>query len=150
MNKQGIDNWKLMEVIDDISIVNDDSFKYVNKLFDELDLPKNSFEGINRKETLIQWSKLPNHYTFHLDNYDEKFVEMSFGRSKLSEKEKMIITYDWGDPAIIIPTDIFIKDWEGFIASTVWETIMVSEDLELIMEVSRDYLLHSNFPIITN
>ncbi|TCI85060.1 hypothetical protein [Tenacibaculum sp. M341] len=148
MENQDINNWKLLEVIDEILIVDEKSQNYIKDVFDEINIPKTSFEDGNRVKTQINWVKIPTYNKFFFDNEgDEKENEIALRNSKLSNKENLIITYGWNEPAIKISTQKFIDEWEDFIASTHWETIIFSEDLELIIEVSRDYFMHSNFLI---
>lgn len=144
-----IKNWKLREVIDDIVIISPDSIKKRNELLDELKLPQSEdLTGMNRAETNIDWFRMPQYYKFFFDKEDwEDTIQEWLKASKLSEVEKILITYGWEEPMIKVPTKLFFEDWEGFFRSTLWETIIFSEDYNLIMEVSRDYYLHSNFEI---
>lgn len=148
MNKEDIKNWKLEEVINDIVIIDDVSQDYVKRILDKLKIPTTNHTSTNREFTEIDWKKISSYYKFFFDNEkEEELNKEAFRNSALSKKENLIITYGWNEPPIKISTQKFIKDWEDFIASTQWETIIFSEDLELIMEVSRDYNLHSNFKI---
>ncbi len=148
MNKEDIKNWKLEEIIDDIVIIDELSQDYVGRILDELNVPTTNHVTTNRAFTEIDWQKMDNYFKFFLDNEgEEELNERAFRNSILSKKEKLIIIYGWNEPPVKISTKKFISDWEDFMASTQWETIIFSEDLELIMEVSRDYHVHSNFKI---
>lgn len=147
MKKEDIKNWKLLEVLSEIIIVKDDSSDYFDFLVDELDIPMANHSTINREFTNINWLKMSPYFKFYLDDDTHENNEIAFNKSKLSKKENLLILYGSKQPAILIPTKLFIRDWEDFIASTQWETIIFSEDFELVMEVSRDYYLHSNFKI---
>jgi len=46
---------------------------------------------------------------------------------------------------IKLPTNIFIEKWEDFLIAIGWEPIIFSEDFKLIIELSRDLCIHSNF-----
>ncbi|WP_350290169.1 hypothetical protein [uncultured Croceitalea sp.] len=149
MTKEDIKNWKLVEVISNIEIVADDSTVYFENLVEKLNIPLTNHIQTNRENTQIDWSKLTEYHRFFLDGEgEEEKNTAAFRSSELSQKKNLIFIYGYKEPAVLIPTSIFINDWEDFIASTQWETIIFSEDLELIMEVSRDYNLHSNFKII--
>ena len=146
--KESIKNWKLTEVIDEIIIINEASQDYVKRILAEFKIPTTNHTSTNREFTEIDWNKMNEYYKFFFDNEnEEKLIEEAFRKSALSKKKNLIITYGWNEPPIIISTQKFIDDWEDFIASTIWETIIFSEDLELIIEISRDYNLHSNFRI---
>ena len=144
-------NWKLKQVKDVVEIIADDSIVYRDFILRELNLPVSNSESIDRSETSINWNLVPNYYKFYFDNENsEKQVENYLRNSELSESENIIILYGWNEPVIKIPTQIFLSDWEGFIRSTLWETIIFSEKFDLIVEVSRDYFMHSNFIIKTD
>ncbi len=146
--KQEINNWKLVEVIDEIAVVNKNSQDYLSEIFEKENIIESAFKGISRSNTRIDWNKMPVYHKFFFDHEGEEMNnQLAFKNSKLSEKENLIITYGWKEPTIKIATQKFINEWEDFIASTHWETIIFSEDLELIIEVSRDYFMHSNFLI---
>ena len=148
IKKEDIKNWKLVEVIDDIELIEETSQDYVERILSELKIPTTNHTSTNREFTEIDWQKMDNYFKFFFDNeVEEKLNEEAFRKSALSKKENLIITYGWNEPPVKVSTQKFIEDWEGFIRSTIWETIMFSEDFELIMEVSRDYNLHSNFKI---
>jgi hypothetical protein len=152
MNNLEFENWKLKEIAQDIEVIALDSIQYKKKLLADLALPlsENNNE-INRSETDINWLKFPQYYKFFFDKEGwENRIQEWFKTSKLSEVEKILITYGWEEPMIKVPTKLFLEDWEGFLRSTLWETIIFSEDFSLIMEVSRDYYLHSNFEIMPN
>ncbi|MEM1002816.1 MAG: hypothetical protein AAGH46_09210 [Bacteroidota bacterium] len=148
MIKENIKNWKLVEVIDHIEVIADDSSAYLEKLTKKMTIPMTAYTSTNRENTQINWLKLSNYHKLFLDGEGEGEKNKSaFQSSFLSQKKNLILLYGYKEPAVLVPTKIFIGDWEDFIASTQWETIIFSEDLELIMEVSRDYNLHSNFKI---
>src|SRR5690606_36888789 len=144
-------NWKLKQVKDVVEIIADDSIVYRDFILRELNLPVSNSESVDRSETSINWNLVPNYYKFYFDNENsEKQVENYLRNAELSESEYIIILYGWNEPVIKIPTKIFLSDCEGFIRSTFWETIIFSEKFDLIVEVSRDYFMHSNFIIKTD
>ncbi|QMU65412.1 MAG: hypothetical protein GKR88_14715 [Flavobacteriaceae bacterium] len=148
LRKNEINNWKLKEISEFVTIIAKDSIRERNHLLKELKIPVDSDSGLYKSDTLINWLSMHKYYKFFFDSEgEEELNEQAFKNSLLSKKENVIITYGWKEPMVKIPTGIFIKDWEDFLASTQWETIIFSEDFELIMEVSRDYHLHSNFKI---
>lgn len=146
-------NWKLKEVKDFVEIVAEESIVQRDIIVNELNLPvnKDKDSGLYRSDTFINWYRMPRYYKFFFDTEGwEKKIEKWFRESELGRTEKIIVTYGWEEPMVKIPTKLFFEDWEGFIRSTLWETIIFSEDFKLIMEVSRDYYLHSNFEIAPN
>lgn len=144
-----IRNWKLKEIAGQYEIIASDSIAYRNKLLQQLNLPKcGENSGLYREDTSIDWSKMPESYKFFFDKEGwEERIKKWFEKSKLGSTQNLLITYGWKEPMVKVPTKLFFEDWEGFIRSTLWETIIFSEDYKLIMEVSRDYYLHSNFKI---
>ncbi|WP_299676375.1 hypothetical protein [uncultured Dokdonia sp.] len=148
MNKEDIKNWKLVEHIEDVDIIDSDSNSYFKSLAKKLDIPLTNFKDVNRENTNIDWQKMSNHFKFFFDNEgEENEIEIALKKSNLSQKKKIIILYGTKEAAITIPVSIFISEWEDFIASTQWETLIFSDDYELIIEISRDYFMHSNFKI---
>ncbi len=147
IKKSKITNWKLLEVLENIKIINNDSGKYFNLIAKKFDIPLTNFSGVDREKTHIDWSKMANYNKFFSGGEDELENIIAFKNSRLAKKENLVMLYGYDEPTVLIPADLFISDWEDFMASTQWETIIFSEDFELIMEVSRDYNLHSNFKI---
>lgn len=149
--KSKIKNWKLIELLDKIEIVAEDSIEEREILIDKLSLPRPKSIGLNRSETNVNWNAIPNYYKFFFDrNGYEKIIEQWLRNSEILQSKSLIITYGWKEPMIKVAAELFFEDWEGFIRSTLWETIIFSDDYKLIMEVSRDYYLHSNFEIMPN
>lgn len=142
-----ITNWKLKEISDLIEIVHPKSQDYESEVLQNIGIPKKINDVLSTERTIIEWYKIPEHYKFFLDDKDETAIEMALKKSELSTYSKIILTYGWNQPAVKFPTELFIKDWQDFIASQTWEGLMFSEDFKLIMECSRDYYLHSNFKI---
>jgi hypothetical protein len=145
-----ITNWKLREVIQDVEIVDNDSLEYEQSLLEKLLLPKSiDYTGIIRSETIINWTKMSKHYSFFFDLEGwENLIQKAFMTSNLNKVNRLIINYGWEEPAVKIPTELFFEDWEGFIRSMHYEGLMFSDDFNLIMEISKDYYLHSNFFIM--
>lgn len=85
-------------------------------------------------------------------SFDYENIELEMAgklrQSLLTQCEFVIITYGWEEPVIKLKTDIFIKNWDEIFSSTKYESIITSVDYRLIMEVTRDFILHSNFKIM--
>ena len=148
-----MENWKLKEINGQYSVIDNNSISYRNNLLEKLNIPicDGNEAGLHRSDTLIDWYRMPIYYKFFFDNQNlEEKIQRSLKSSMLLEKDNLIITYGWEEPAILVPTLLFFEDWEGFIRSALWETIIFSEDKDIIMEVSRDYFLHSNFETISD
>jgi hypothetical protein len=142
-----IKNWKLKQVEKQIKIVADDSSRFIQKKLHELNLPVSDGSKFGRDETQIDWDYLP-HYTLFFDYNDNKQELINaFKSSRLNDTEKLIMTFGWQEPAIEIDTSLFINDWDDFFQSAKYQSCIFSEDYTLVMEVSRDYYLHSNFNI---
>ena len=145
-----IENWKLNEIKGKFEIVAPHSPEWLAMKLKELGIPRlQNVTGLNRKETWIDWNKMPvyHRFFFDLEGWEDKIAEF-FARSELKNTSHLIIPYGWEEPVVKIPTELFLEDWEGFLRSTKYETVIFSEDYRHIMEVSRDYCLHSNFRIV--
>ena len=142
-----IENWKLKEIIGDFEIIDDNSPEYIADILVKLKLPLVNDYIPNRSQTEIDWTKMPCYYRFLISDKDESLIETLFRKSSIITSKKMILTYGWEEPAIKISTDLFLNDCEGFIRSKLWEGFIFSENFDLIIECTRDYYLHSNFPI---
>lgn len=144
-----IKNWKLREVIEHVKVIDNNSEEFECNILKKLKLPlSNDHSGINRKETKIDWKKMSQYYNFSFDKIGiENEVTDCLRKSELSKYDFLIMTYGWKEPVVMIPTLTFFEDWEGFIRSTLYQTIIFSKDYKLIMEISRDFFLHSNFEI---
>lgn len=145
-----IKNWKLKELDGKFEIVHDQSKDYKYSLLDKMDFPlSKNLTGLDRKETIIDWKKVANYHSFFFDGEnDEDFIRRSLRASDLNEYNHLIIPYRPKEPVVKVKVEDFLKDWEGFVRSTLWETIIHTEDLNLIIEISRDYFMHSNFKIV--
>ena len=144
-------NWKLREVISCVKLISSDSSKFKHDILEKLKLPISSGYKFDASMTEIDWKNMSKHYYFYFDKVGwEENIKSAFEESKLKETKNLLITYGFKEPVVIIPTKVFLEDWDGFIASTVYQSLMFSEDFKLIMEISRDYYLHSNFEILTN
>lgn len=151
-NNHIIKNWKLKEVIDRIDVAHEDSIKYRDDLLKKNNIPTTeNLTGIHRSESIVDWNEIEDNYSFYFDNEgEEELIKNYLKESKLKEVENIIILYGWKEPAVRLPTELFISDWEGFIRSTQWETLIFSEDFAYFIEITRDYFMHSNFPIQTS
>lgn len=146
---ENIRNWKLKQILDKIEVIHPHSIEFRNELVKEKKIPRNdNVSGLHRQETYLDWSKFNDYHSFCFDNESEEdIIRTNLVNSKLGEQMNIIMLYGWGEPVVKIPIALFIEDWEGFIRSALWETLIFSEDLELLMEVTRDYHIHSNFLI---
>lgn len=150
-NKLEIKNWKLIEVIDLIEVVGNDSPKYIEEFLEKNNLPAYPESGhFSRNETYIDWNLMPVYFSFFFDfeGWDNKVMQYLLS-SELSKSSNVVITYGWEEPVVKLPVGLFIREWEEFIRSAKYQTLIVSEENDLIIEVSRDYYMHSNFRIFS-
>lgn len=149
MDNNTIKNWKLKEIAEEVLIVENNSISFIEKTLNKLKIEQSFSEYFHNEESYINWEKMQYHYKFFFDieGWEEK-IKRLLEESQLKNSLKLIITYGVNEPAVKIPTKVFFEDWEGFFASTQWQTLIFSEDFNLIMEVTRDYYIHSNFRII--
>lgn len=147
-----ITNWKLREIIDYVKIVDNDSTDFKQSIIEKFHFPISSELTISTiSQSDLNWAKMNDHFNFFFDRegWEDK-IKKAFESSQLRNYKRLIITYGWKEPTVSIPMEIFFENWEDFIASTQYETLMFSEDYKLVMEVSRDYHLHSNFFILSD
>ena len=143
-----IENWKLKQLINDIKIVDEDSIIFLRNKLQELGIPRPQYQDFARSDTNIDWSLVTPHFSFFFDETgNEEVITNRLLNSDLKKVKEIIINYGFDEPTVAIDKFIFINDWEEIFASTVWQTVIFSDDCTLIMEVSRDYILHSNFLI---
>ncbi|TNE56280.1 MAG: hypothetical protein EP338_00105 [Bacteroidetes bacterium] len=147
--KTPIKNWKLVEVIDSIEIMEQTSDEFISSVLKKNDLPPKYNEIMNRSESFADWSLLNGYYKFFYD-YEgkEEIIKRQFSKSAFAKSQHLFITYLQDDLVIQVPTRLFIEDWEGFARSMIHNGIIVNEELNLVAEVTRDYYLHSNFEIM--
>jgi hypothetical protein len=139
-------NWKLKEALGSFEIINNDSIEYRNIILEELKLPVNNcITGLNRSETLLNWGKIDSYCKFNFDFVDEEIVKDALQCSSLSKYKSIIMLYGFDEPVVKISTGRFVDEWEEFVRSTKFETIIFSEDFKLIIEITRSYHMHSNF-----
>lgn len=144
-----IKNWKLREAIEYIYIVGCTASSFIKSKFQELNIPEKYNEHFHRGETFIDWEKMPRYYKFFFDVEDgEEIIKEYLKQSNITLSKTLYITYLQEEVVVNIPVPVFFSDWEGFIRSTLYNAIIFSEDYSLIMEISRDYYLHSNFEIM--
>ena len=62
--KENIKNWKLVEVLDDIELIDETSQDYVKRILIDLKIPVNNHKSTNREFTEIKWSKMDNYFNF--------------------------------------------------------------------------------------
>lgn len=144
-----IKNWKLTELSGRYEVISNNGVQFRNEILLDNNIPMpNYVNGLNRSATNIEWSKMPEYYITSIASYNEEnsFVER-LQKSSITSSEYVIIIYDQEDLAIKIKTSLFVKDVLDFIDSVFNEAIIFSSDFKFIIEISRDYSIHSNFTI---
>lgn len=142
------DNWKLAEISEHVEIVSEAPGDFKNQLFVDFKIPTpDFFNDLDRSSTEIDWQRMPQYFKFCFDFYPEEDVKIMFLESDIVNSPNILVLYGQEKMFVKLPTQLFINDWEGFIRSTGFETLIFSEDFRLVMEISRDYYLHSNFEI---
>lgn len=150
MKKEEIKNWKLKEIIDQVEIFHPDSDTFWKEILNRLRIPIAINESINRSNTMIDWKIFQPHYSFFFDSEGkEESIKEKLLQSYLSKYDKVIIVYPMSEPVVTVEMNVFINDWEDIFASTRWEALLFSPDFKLVMEISHDYYLHSNFEIMS-
>lgn len=143
-----IENWKLKEVFEQVTILDDSASSFTQDKLQQFGFPEKYNEGLDRSETHIDWDKISEHHAFFFDYEDsEDPIKKLFENSDLAGYEYLIITYDQDELVVKVPFSIFLDDWEGFVRSTLYNALIFSDDFKLVLEVSRDYYFHSNFKI---
>jgi hypothetical protein len=148
-HKQQIKNWKLKEVYHDFELIHLNATQFIEEKISEHNFPKKNNVIMNRSETFIDWEKMFNHHEVFFDFVGMEYsLKENIEKSKLAKSKFIILTYLQENIVIKLPFSIFLEDWEGFFSSMLYNGILFSDDYKLIMEVSRDYFLHSNFEIV--
>lgn len=143
-----IKNWKLLEVKEDVQIINEDSMAFIDEELVNWKLPVKYNERMHRSESFIDWSLMPQHFYIFTDYEDEvEKIKSRLAKSALGEIDDVIITYGKDEPVVKLPTKIFINNWEDFLISTLYQTLIFGVESPLVIEVTRDYYMHSNFYI---
>lgn len=146
--KNQIRNWKLKEILNDFELVQMKASEFIESKLNELKFPIKYNEVMNRSETFVDWDRFSNHFTFFFDFENmESDVKKKLESSSLKTYKNVILTYLQEDVVVKVPFSIFLDDWDGFFSSMFHNGMIFSEDYKLVMEVSRDYYLHSNFKI---
>lgn len=143
-----IKNWKLVQAKEHIKIIHEDSIEFIDKILSENSLPIKFNQHLNRSESFIDWDMMKLHFLLFFDyEGSEEEVKVRLQKSNISKTDFLILTYGRGEPAIKVPTQIFINEWEDYVASALYQTLIMDEEKSLIIEVTRDYYMHSNFSI---
>lgn len=104
---------------------------------------------LGKKESWINWSQYPHHYSFYFDFEDnENVIKEWLKSSKLKEYSSVIMEFGFQAPISAIPLDVFIGYWYELVIIAGYESVVLTEDGELFMEfIRKDYSLKSNFLI---
>lgn len=142
-------NWKLVELRPKIINIYSDELNFKENLFCEMSISQRKiFEDFDRGETEINWNNFSNYYCFSFDNVViAERLEMLFKKSDIGLTRTLLIFYNQEKIAIELESKIFFKEWEDIFQSTKYNTIIINKNLNLVIEVTRDYMLHSNFGI---
>lgn len=144
-----INNWKLKESIQKVEIVSYEGLKKLQMLLSDRNIQlSNDFNPIIRGSTLLDWSKIEDYQYFSFDDTSiEETLKKMFSVSKLQIAEYLILIYYHDKLAVKIYTDDFVNEWEDFLQSVLYETVIFLDKSDYFMEVTRDYKIHSNFRI---
>ncbi len=141
-------NRTLLHTLEEVEIVSENAQQLKEHLLDSLEIPSPAvIDAINRSSTEIDWQRMPKYYKLPFDDYSEDVIVEMLINSRLAASSKVLILFSQLQLFVKVPTDFFIQDWERFFICTGFQTLIFSEDYKQIMEVSRDYYLHSNFKI---
>jgi hypothetical protein len=148
MKKKPFHNWKLKEAKNHISLFNEDAICFIDKKFEELNIKTTEHNHFFRGETIIDWKCISGYYKlfFDLEGEEEKIMNL-LKKSKIGRSKNIYIAYLQDNIVVRTPFNVFVKDWEGFVRSTLYNGIIFSENFEFIIEITRDYYFHSNFGI---
>ena len=141
-------NWKLQQLKGKYRVISTDFIAYRDRLFEKLSLPVDYNQPFfHRGETNIHWEKMPTHYSFFFDYEGNEGIVQMLKNTPLKNYDEIIVEYPQDDLIVAIDMTVFLEDWEEIFASTLYNSLFFTFDNKLIMEISRDYLLHSNFLI---
>jgi len=151
--KSGItNNWKIDELIKEYSI---EIIPIASQEFDQnkiisLGFPIKKNDLLSIHKTLIEWNVTNNYHCFFLDDYTEEELIVFFKKSILAEYTKLVISFGWNESVAIIPAYLFLNDPLEFFATQFYSGFIYSYDYKLIIEISEDYYIYSNFKIISD
>lgn len=104
--------------------------------------------------TFIDWDKILPNYSFMYDYEGNKFEITSFlKQSVFADYQHIILYIDLDLPLIAVDTQIFINNWEDFVASNGYTGIIAfTDDGKYFAEFTDDsqWRVYSNFPIKTH
>lgn len=145
-----VNNWKVEELLRDysIEIISEPSQEFEDKVINDRKLPTIISHNISNNQTSIDWEKMDIHHSFSTDDFSEDFIIQSFQNSELAKYNYIIMPFGWNESVAKIPNKLFIQDPLEFFFSKRWEGFIYSDDFKLIMEISHDYYVHSNFKIV--
>lgn len=151
MEPSNIRNWKILEAINEIEVIDHDPFNYIMRRLRSMKAPLRNNESYHRGETFVDWNRVDPYFKFFFDREGwEDLIQAFLSKSKLAESDNVELTYLHDKLVIKIPVHTFIDDWEGFIRSTLYNGLIFLNDQNCFVEFSRDYYLHSNFEIMPN
>lgn len=150
INNMIVNNWKIEELLGNypIEIINEPSQEFDDKILANKKLPTMTHHNISNSHTSIDWGKVDNYHKFFTDNFDEEYIIQKIKSSELVKYQYIIMSFGWNESIAKIPSVLFFQDPLEFFFSKRWEGFIYSEDFNLIIELSHDYYVHSNFKII--
>ncbi|GEM59186.1 hypothetical protein B0A78_10100 [Flavobacterium columnare NBRC 100251 = ATCC 23463] len=134
-----ISNWVLKKYITELKFLD----------FSILDIIKREGLTVSNYKTLIDWEKIENKFSFFYDFIgNEEEIKKRLYSSLIFKSQKLIIDIGIGYKPFEISTQLFIQNWEDFVASNGYCGIfIISLEHHLFMEFTDDenYELLSNF-----
>lgn len=140
-------NWKLEEIEGSYKVINDNAMDFISNTLLKINYPIKINPHISRSESFVDWGKISLHNNFFFDYVGNEDVKDFLKKSYLGSYNEIIITYCQENIVVSIKSDVFFEEWEEIFASTFYNALFFSPDYRLIMEITRDYYLHSNFKI---
>lgn len=152
MDNKICNNWKIEQLLHfhPIEIIPIASQDFDTKKIKSLNLPIRKNNLLSIHGTLVEWNKVKNYYNFFLDDFSDELIIENFKKSCLADYNNLIISFGWNETVAKIPSELFLDDPLEYFATQFHCGFIYSSDFKLIIEISEDYYVHSNFEIFPN
>jgi hypothetical protein len=142
-----IKNWKLVELSDKILSVNDYSHDKLLEISQKQGVPlETHYPFMSRAETEFEWWPGKN-FVFNINSYEAKELTDLINSALTGIEEFVYVIFVHDGIIVELEFLVFSEHVDDLIYSTLFHTIVFGKNHKYLIEVSRDYNLHSNIQI---